>query len=124
MRTATTGTAVTLRRLVTDDDQAAFEDELVHAVYGTAAMIRHVEQVSRFILTRFLDEGEEGVGASISLDHHEPVPTGAAVELTATVVDASAARMVTEVVVLHDGAKAATATFTQVVVDAASFGQG
>ncbi len=121
MRTATTGTVVTMRLTVAPQDHAAFDDEVVHELYGTASIVRHAEQVSRWILKRHLEEGEEGIGATVSVEHHEPVPVGAQVELAATVVEATASRLVTEIVVLHEGAKAATASVTQVVVDADRF---
>lgn len=122
MLTVPEGTAVTMRLLVSEADRAAFDDEVVHDVYGTAAVVRHAEQVSRWLFRRCLADGEEGVGKEISVVHHHPVAVGTEVALTATVVASSDRHMVTEVVVREGEAEAATARFTQVVVDAETFG--
>ena len=122
MMTLPEGTAVTMRLIVSDADRAAFDDEVVHDVYGTAAVVRHAEQVSRWLFRRCLGEGEEGAGKEISVVHHRAVPVGAEVSLTATVVESTDRRMVTEVVVRQADADAASCRFTQVVVDAETFG--
>ncbi len=123
MRHVAPGTSVAMRVVVTPADQAAVDGEVVHPVDGTAAMLRHVEQVSRWLLAMALEPGEEGVGRSISLKHRAPVPVGAEVELVATVLDCTPATRVTEVVVQHDGDPVAVAGFTQAVVDAETFGR-
>ena len=102
---------------VADDMTAAFDDEHVHAVYGTAALVRHVEQVSRRLLRPHLNAGVEGVGAEITVRQLAPVAVGATVTLNAEVVEASSRRMLTTVEALVDDDVVATATFTQVVVD-------
>jgi predicted thioesterase len=122
MRTATDGSVVTMRVKVTEVDRAVVDEEIVHDVYGTAAMIRHVEQVSRWMFRQGLEEGEEGAGKSISLEHHAPVPIGAEVELTATVSESTDRKLVIDVQLMHDGNAAATAEFVQVLIDPESFG--
>ncbi len=107
--------------VVTEDMTARFDDEDVHPVYGTAALVRHAEQVSRRLLKPALEPGEEGVGASLTVRQHAPVRVGRRVELTAAVVTATARRLVTTVEARCEGALVADATFTQVVVDRAAF---
>lgn len=117
MRPPPLGTSASMTVTVSPEDRAAFDDEDVHDVYGTAAMVRHAEQVSRRLFRPCLEDGEEGVGASVALRHLGPVPVGAEAVLTATVTEASPRKMVTEVAIHHGGALVATASFTQVVID-------
>ena len=116
MRTSTPGSAVSMQVVVGPADAAAVDGTTVHEVYGTAAMIAHTEQLSRWLLAMGLDAGEEGVGKAISLVHHAPVPVGAEVDVVATVRESSNTELVTEVAFRHDGVDAATASFTQLVL--------
>lgn len=122
MRTARPGSSVAMRLVVGPEDRAMVDGEVVHDLYGTVAIVRHVEQISRWLWRQGLEPGEEGAGVEIGVRHHAPVPLGATVELVATVTESTARKMVTRVVVRHDGVDAATATFTQALVDPASFG--
>lgn len=115
------GSTASLTVTVTEETTARFDDEDVHDVYGTAALVRHVEQVSRRLLTPCLEPHEEGVGATISVRQHAPVRVGERVELVATVTEADARRLVTSVVARHAGRVVAEATFTQAAVDRAAF---
>jgi hypothetical protein len=45
---------------VTDAMTARFADEMVHPVYGTAALVRHMEQVSRRLLVPGAANDTEG----------------------------------------------------------------
>ena len=121
MRPPAPGAKATLTVVVGEGMLARFDDEVVHPVYGTAALVRHVEQVSRDLLVPYLAPGEEGVGAELSLRQHAPVPLGGRVELTATVTAATASRMRTAVQARHGGRLVASATFTQVVVERTAF---
>jgi fluoroacetyl-CoA thioesterase len=120
VRTVRPGTAVSMPLVVGEDDLAAVDGQVVHRLLGTAAIVRHVETVSRWLWRQGLEPGEEGAGVEISVRHHRAVPAGAEVELVATVVESTDRRMVTEVVVRLDGADAATASFTQALVDPGS----
>lgn len=101
---------------VTEAMTAAFDDEYVHPVYGTAALVRHVEQVSRRLLVEHLEPEHEGVGAEISVRQLVPVAVGATVTLTATVVAATSRRLETKVDVRVGQETVATSRFTQAVV--------
>lgn len=113
------GATATMRVVVTDAMMARFDDEDVHPVYGTAALVRHLEQVSRRLLVDHLEPGEEGVGAAIAVEQLAPVRIGETVELTATVTEVTRRRLVTAVEARHDGAVVARGSFTQVCVDLA-----
>lgn len=117
MRWPPVGTSVSLHKVVSHDDRAAFADEDVHDVYGTVALVRDVEQLGRWLFRRCLEPGEEGVGAAIDVRQQRPVPVGATVDLVATVTHAEGRRMVVDVQVIAEGALAARASFTQVLID-------
>jgi fluoroacetyl-CoA thioesterase len=118
---AETGASASLTVVVTDAMTARFDDEDVHPVYGTAELVRHMEQVSRRLLVELREPGEEGVGAAIAVTQLAPVRVGEAVTLTATVTSASRRRLVTEVVAEHAGEVVARGEFTQVTVDLAAW---
>ncbi len=111
------GTTASMTVTVTDAMTAAFDDEHVHPVYGTAAFVRHAEQVSRRLLVAHLEPGTEGVGGEISARQLAPVAVGAQVQLSAVVVVATPRRLVTDVESTVRGEVVGTARFTQVVVD-------
>lgn len=110
-----------MRVKVTEEMTARFDDEDVHPVYGTAALVRHAEQVSRRLFRPALAEGEEGVGAEITVRQLAPVPVGSTVELVAEVTEATPRRLVTAITARYAGEVVAAGTFTQVVVDRAAF---
>jgi fluoroacetyl-CoA thioesterase len=115
------GDTASLTVTVTDELTARFDDEAVHAVYGTAALVRHMEQVSRRLLVPHLQPGEEGVGVEIRARHHRAAPVGSVVELTATVTEVTQRRLVTAVVAHVDGRIVADGSFIQAVVDLATW---
>jgi fluoroacetyl-CoA thioesterase len=115
------GATASMTITVTEDLTARFDDEAVHPVYGTAALVRHLEQVSRRLLVPAREPGEEGVGARIAVRQVAPVPIGGEVELIATVTAASRRRLVTAVVARHRGAVVAEGEFEQVCVDLAAW---
>jgi len=58
---------------VTDDMVARFEElGLVHPVYSTWSMVRHVELASRKVILPYLEPDEEAVGYSVSVTHLAP----------------------------------------------------
>jgi len=81
------GREESIKITVTEDMYAAFEGEVIHPVYSTVAMTYHMEWVSRKIILPFLEEHEEGMGASVQLKHIAASPLGSVVFLTATVIE-------------------------------------
>lgn len=81
------GREESIKITVTEDMYAAFEGEVIHPVYSTVAMTYHMEWVSRKIILPFLEEHEEGMGASVQLKHIAASPLGSVVSLTATVIE-------------------------------------
>ncbi len=71
--------------IVTEAMQAAFEETVVHALYGSAAMLTHMEWASRQLLLPALEEDEEGVGADMHIKHLAPAVIGATVTIEAII---------------------------------------
>jgi predicted thioesterase len=75
-------------------------DEL--RVYGTPYMVRDIEQTSRLLVQDHLDEGEETVGAHVSVDHLGASLLGMMVTVTARITAVEGRRVTLEAEV-HDG---------------------
>lgn len=75
-------------------------DEL--RVYGTPFMVRDVEETSRRLVQEHLDEGEETVGAHVSIDHLGASLLGMTATVTAKIVEVDGRRVTLEAEV-HDG---------------------
>lgn len=115
------GATATLEVTVDDSMTAQVSGEEIHPVYGTGALVQHIEEVCRRLLVPHLEEGEEGVGYSIEAQHRHPVPAGAHIVLTATVAIVGPKRLVCEVLVRQDTAIVARGSFEQRVVDLEEF---
>ena len=115
------GDSASLEVTVTDAMAATVGGERIHAIYGTAALVGHMEEVCRRLLVDHLEPGEEGVGYALELTHRQPVPVGARLTLTATVARVSPRELVCEVLVRHGPTLVARGSFEQRVVDAAAF---
>ncbi|MFA9444355.1 thioesterase family protein [Egicoccus sp. AB-alg6-2] len=115
------GATATLEVTVTPDMAASFDGEQVHPVYGTAALVGHMEQVARSMLVPHLEPGEEGVGAGLDVVHRAPVPIGETVVLTATVATVGPTKLVCEVLVRHGAAIVARGSVEQRVVELDAF---
>ena len=81
------GREETIKIIVTEDMFASFEGVVVHPVYSTVAMTYHMEWVSRKIILPFLEDHEEGMGASVQLKHVAASTLGSTVTLTAILVE-------------------------------------
>lgn len=57
------------------------------AVYATPRMVNDVEYACRDMLLEHLDEGEDSVGAHVSIDHLAPTPMGLGVTIEARIVE-------------------------------------
>ncbi len=72
---------------VTEDMLARFEElGLVHPVYATWFMVKHMELASRKVILPFLEAHEDAVGYSVSITHIAPTPIGATVTARARLV--------------------------------------
>jgi predicted thioesterase len=65
----------TFETIVTDEMTVDFEHpddpqlSKLHPVYATYWMAKHMELAGRKIILPFLEEGEEGIGSKVSVDH-------------------------------------------------------
>lgn len=115
------GTTEVLDVTVTRDMAATVDGEVIHEVYGTQAIVGHMQQVCRNLLVDHLEPGEEGVGSHLDLSQRAPVPLGAEVQLVATVAQVSAQRLMCEVVVRHAGRMVARGSLDQRIVRTRDF---
>jgi predicted thioesterase len=70
--------------VVSQNDMAKFESGVVHEVYSTFALCRDAEWSGRLFVLEMKEEGEEGIGTSISIDHKSPAFINDKVLFTAT----------------------------------------
>jgi predicted thioesterase len=115
------GETATLEVTVTEAMTARVAGQQIHPVYGTAALVQHIEEVSRKLLVPHLEPGEEGVGYQIEVTHRAPVPVGATLVLTAEVAQVGAQRLVCEVMVRQGTRIVARGSFEQRVVTREEF---
>ena len=71
------------------------------AVYATPRMVSDVEYTCRDFLLQHLDEGEDSVGAHVSIDHLAATPLGLKVVIEAKIVEVDRRRVTFEFTV-HD----------------------
>ena len=57
---------------------------LVHPVYATWAMVRHMEEASRKLILPYLEPHEDAVGWAVEVVHLAPTPVGMRVVVRAT----------------------------------------
>jgi fluoroacetyl-CoA thioesterase len=65
-------------------------------VYATPRMVSDVEYACRDLLLEHLDEGEDSVGAHVSIDHLAATPLGLEVTIDASIVDIEKRRVTFE----------------------------
>lgn len=90
-------------------------------VYGSVALVEHMEQICRVLLEPHLEDGEDAVGHGLDVTHRAPVPVGASVTLTATVAEVRPQRLKCEVLVRQTGRLVARGSFEQRVVKVSEF---
>lgn len=72
-------------KTVTPADLAVFETGSVHDVYGTFALGRDAEWSSRLFVLEMKEEGEEGIGTFLNIQHRSPALLGQTVRFLATI---------------------------------------
>ncbi len=71
------GTVGEVRITVTDAMVANFDDlGMVHPVYATWMMVKHLEEAGRKVILPFLEEDEDAVGHAVDVVHLAPTPVG------------------------------------------------
>ena len=69
---------------VQETDTAQFGGEQVHPVYATFALARDAEWACRLFVLEMKENGEEGIGTSITVNHEAPGLIGETVTFYAT----------------------------------------
>ena len=78
------GTAGEVEITVTEAMVARFEElGLIHPVYATWTMVKHMEEASRKVILPFLEEDEDAVGHAVQVVHLAPTPVGMRVRVRA-----------------------------------------
>ncbi len=101
---------------VTQDMVASFGGKMIHPTLSTVTMVYYMEWVGRKVILPFLEEKEEGVGASINVRHRAPAPVGKKVHFIARVTEVTPNKVVCTVIAEHDRAIVGEAEFTQVIL--------
>jgi predicted thioesterase len=61
---------------VKSDDVAHFEQEAVHDVCATFTLAREIEWATRLFVLEMLEEGEQGIGTHLNIEHLSPALLG------------------------------------------------
>jgi len=69
-----------------------------NAVYATPRMVSDMEYTCRDLLLRHLDEGEDSVGAHVTIDHLAATPAGMVVTIEARITEVDRRRVTFEIV--------------------------
>lgn len=106
----------TMTVVVKEDMVASFGGQMVHPVLSTVSMVYYMEWTGRKVILPFLEDDEEGVGASIDIRHLAPAPVGKTVSFVATVKVVTPQKVVCDVIAEHDRAIVGEGEFVQVIV--------
>ncbi|HVC79063.1 MAG TPA: hotdog domain-containing protein [Chloroflexota bacterium] len=82
---------------VAEDMLAAFGDEVIHEVYGTASLVSHMELAARALIIPARQPHEEGIGYRVEVTHLAPAPLGSRVTVTARLGTVEGNRVTCEV---------------------------
>jgi predicted thioesterase len=104
--------------VVVDDSMLARFDTLglVHPVYATWAVVKHMEEASRRLILPYLEPDEDAAGYRVEVVHLAPTPAGARVEVRATLEAVEGRRVRCRVEAYNDRGKVAEGFHEQVLV--------
>lgn len=113
-----TGVGVTRRFTIDADRTIDFMGEDLR-VYATPSMVLDIERTCRDLVFEHLDDGEDTVGAHVSIDHMGATLLGMWVDVAATIAEVDGRRVTLEVDV-HDALdQVGKATHVRFVIDVA-----
>lgn len=115
------GDTKTFVRIVTEEHLARFEAGEVHPLYATFAIAQDMEWVCRLFVLELLEEGEEGIGTQLTIEHLSPCLLGEEAHLTATLVAIEANTVFCTVEVRVQERIIAQGSQTQKILDKARF---
>lgn len=106
---------------MTADKLAEFEAGVVHPVYGTFALGRDAEWACRLFVLEMKEEGEEGIGAYLSVEHVSPAPLGSSIEILATLEEVNKNEIICRYEVSSEGRLVAKGRQIQKIIQKARF---
>jgi len=80
------GNTATVEFIVSEKMQPRFDGIIIHPVCSTWDLAHQFEIASRKALVPHLEDGEEGIGTHLSIDHLAPALLGQKVTITSTVI--------------------------------------
>lgn len=110
------GLSHSLEIKVTEEMFAQFHGEVVHPVYSTAAMVYHMECISRDLLLPYLDEDEESAGSAVTVTHTFPSAYGTKVVHVATLREITPNRVTTTVIARNESGIIGKGEVTQAIL--------
>jgi predicted thioesterase len=78
------GDIKTFTKIVLPNEIAKFESGTVHEVYSTFSIAQDAEWSGRLFVLEMKEDGEEGIGTKISVEHKSPAFVGDEVNFIAT----------------------------------------
>lgn len=115
------GDTKTFERLVTENHIARFDTGTVHELYATFAIAQDMEWTCRLFVLEMLEEGEEGIGTQLSIEHISPCLKGETAIHTATLEYVKENTVFCSVMVQCKDRIIAKGTQTQKIIDKARF---
>lgn len=102
---------------VTQAMVAWFEElGVVHPVYSTWAMVRHMELASRKVILPFLESDEDAVGYSVSVTHDAPTAVGMTVTARARLLRIEGNRIICHLAAFNEREQVGEGESIQVVL--------
>ncbi len=115
------GDTKTFERVVTTEHIAKFDTGTVHQLYATFAIAQDMEWTCRLFVLEMLEEGEEGIGAQLSIEHVSPCLLGETATHTAVLEYVDGNTVFCSVIVKSGDRIIAKGTQTQKIIDKARF---
>jgi fluoroacetyl-CoA thioesterase len=112
-RRPSVGDRILHRVTVTQEMTARLFDREVHPVYGTASMVRHLEEAGRLLVEPHLGPDEDATGYSITLTHERPAAVGDRLTIAARVTDVDERQCTAEFEVTGSRGVVGRGTFVQ-----------
>jgi fluoroacetyl-CoA thioesterase len=81
------GDTKTFKKIVQQNEIASFETGMVHEVYSTFSIAKDAEWSGRLFVLEMKEEGEEGIGTHIHVNHQSPAFVGDEIVFVATFVE-------------------------------------
>lgn len=108
-------------RFVTEEHIAKFDSGIVHELYATFAIAQDMEWACRLFVLDMLENGEEGIGTQLSIEHVSPCLKGETATHIATLEYVEGNTVFCSVIVKSGERIIAKGTQTQKIIDKTRF---